>query len=350
VLYVAMTRAKEHLVLVGTTGESAVDQWRSRWNTHTGPMPADAILGARTMLDWIGPVAAAMQGAGKIEIEFIPHAGDEVAAWPDPQQLRPPVTPRQAAMSRLLPLDPPPPHDAAADAIIQRLTTPYAHAPFAALPASVAVSALTKEGRLAPGGDSPSLAGVVPFGRTLPIPRGVSTEPSATDVGSATHFVLQHLDFTRPCDAADVRDQIDQLLARRLLSPAMAAAVGVGAIAWLAASSVGQLLRRHAHRMRRELPVYFPLEPGELGMQAADALGLDRVMARGRVDVLVETDAGLEVVDYKTDQVTAETVAARAEFYEPQVKLYRRTVEAATGRVVANLHLVFLAARVIRSL
>ena len=45
VLYVAMTRAKEHLILVGTCGEEADEKWRGRWSDHRGSLPADAVLG-----------------------------------------------------------------------------------------------------------------------------------------------------------------------------------------------------------------------------------------------------------------------------------------------------------------
>src|SRR5262249_5440029 len=55
VLYVAMTRAREHLILVGTSGPEAVASWREQWAGHAGPVPAERVLGARSMLDWIGP-------------------------------------------------------------------------------------------------------------------------------------------------------------------------------------------------------------------------------------------------------------------------------------------------------
>jgi ATP-dependent exoDNAse (exonuclease V) beta subunit len=162
--------------------------------------------------------------------------------------------------------------------------------------------------------------------------------------------VLQHLDFTRPCDLDDVREQIAQLEQRRLISPVAATMVDAEAIAWFASTPVGQMLRTHGSRLRRELPVYFPLEA-----QAADGATLppadpmDRVMIRSRIDVLVETAAGLEVIDYKTDAITADMLDERAAFYEPQMKLYRDAVRGATGKDVAAVHLVFLAARVIKT-
>src|SRR5437870_13167856 len=61
VLYVAMTRAKEHLIGVGTCKPDAEEEWTARWSGHIGPIPADDVVGATCMLDWLGPVAAAMK-------------------------------------------------------------------------------------------------------------------------------------------------------------------------------------------------------------------------------------------------------------------------------------------------
>ena len=44
--------------------------------------------------------------------------------------------------------------------------------------------------------------------KPLELPRAVRIEfkPTAADIGSATHLVLQHLDFQRQCDIADLRN------------------------------------------------------------------------------------------------------------------------------------------------
>ena len=52
-LYVAMTRAKEHLVLVGTCPEEEMEKLLTRWKGHPGALPPDEFLHARSMLDWI---------------------------------------------------------------------------------------------------------------------------------------------------------------------------------------------------------------------------------------------------------------------------------------------------------
>jgi ATP-dependent helicase/nuclease subunit A len=68
-------------------------------------------------------------------------------------------------------------------------------------------------------------------------------------------------------------------------------------------------------------------------------------MVRSRADALVQSPRGLEVVDYKTDRVDEHTLAARVEYYRPQMDLYRRAIKAVAGKPVAAVHLVFLHAR-----
>ncbi|HEV2293270.1 MAG TPA: helicase-exonuclease AddAB subunit AddA [Tepidisphaeraceae bacterium] len=351
VLYVAMTRAREHLILIGTCRDSACQTWATRWAGHAGALPADVVLGACTMLDWLGPVAAATASLAEAPIHLTQHTADDVAAWPSPEDLRPRPSPRLQQLIALQPLDPPPPPNAQAEAIAQRLTFQRPHAPFADVAAAASVSDLSKHGRFARVG-CPSSRGLVAFDRVLPAPRiaSIDVTSTATDIGTAHHLVLQHLDFSRPCDPPDVHGQIARLVQRRLITPAVQQIVDAEAIAWFAATPLGRTLRKHASTLRRELPIYFPREPeAPDGSPLASADPMDRVMIRSRIDVLVEADAGLELVDYKTDAITTDALAARVDFYRPQMDLYRRAVSSATGRPVGVVHLVFLAAREVAS-
>ncbi len=81
ILYVATTRAREHLILVGTCGEKLPDQWTTRWKEHSGKLPTNEILGARTMLDWLGPVSVITQGLAQDVMRLTIHPAEEVMAW-----------------------------------------------------------------------------------------------------------------------------------------------------------------------------------------------------------------------------------------------------------------------------
>ena len=61
------------------------------------------------------------------------------------------------------------------------------------------------------------------------------------------------------------------------------------------------------------------------------------------MDCCFETDAGLTVVDFKTDHVrTAEEVAQRAEQYRPQLAAYSLALEKVLERPVVRRALYFL--------
>ena len=346
VLYVAMTRAREHLILVGTGKPDLPEKWARRWIGHEGPIPADEVLRGACMLDWLGPVAAAASQLSPRPIEIRTHTDEEMRARASRALQRQKPSERQQKLARLEPLDPAPPSNMDAERIRRRLTTPYHHRAFTRLAASQTVGSLTKTGRSAFAGEHVSREQIVRFGQELPAPRCVleSLSVSPLDVGATTHLVLQHLDFARPCTRDDVKQQIAQMVARKHVARGGAEVVDVDAIVWLASTELGRLLRDRSTALLRELPVFFPMQV------EPSSEPFDRVMVRGRIDVMVPTDDGIVLVDYKTDRVTHETIDARAEFYRPQVESYSRAIEGIVGVPVTAACLVFLSAREVISL
>ena len=346
VLYVAMTRAREHLILVGTCKPQQPEKWAQRWVGHEGALPSEEVLRGSCLLDWLGPVAAASSHVVPRPIQIRTHSEDEVREWVTPATHRPKLSERQQRLARLEPLGAAPLPNADAERIRRRLTDAYAHGALTKLAASRTVGSMTKLGRRAFAGDHVSRGEVVTFSEGLAAPKCVLEALSASpmEVGTATHLVLEHLDFARPCARDDVKQHIRDMVARKLLAPGEAEVVDVDAVAWLASSELGQLLRANARQLHRELPVFFPIAE----VDSDDPL--DRVMVRGRIDVMLVEPDGIVLVDYKTDRVTRDTIEARAAFYRPQVQSYSRAIEAIVGQRVKAVYLVFLAAREVISL
>src|SRR5205085_717041 len=110
-----------------------------------------------------------------------------------------------------------------------------------------------------------------------------------------------------------------ELLQRRLIAAASAKHVDLDAICWLISSPIGRLMRAHHNHARRELPVYLALPA-----PAVPACDLDRIMVRSRLDVLLKTPEGFQVIDYKTDRVVPEMLPARIKFYDQQMSIYHQ--------------------------
>jgi ATP-dependent helicase/nuclease subunit A len=340
VLYVAMTRAKEHLILAGTCAETAAEVWSALWSSHHGPLPADSIIGARSMLDWLGPVASCASGAAGEIMRIHPHDSAEVASWTaaPSEKLADGALER---LARLEPLDPAPAPHPLAEQVISRLSFVYPHQ---AMANQRAVRAMT---------ETHSSIKVFSHGAagssSLPLPRFLDSGSAARplEIGAATHLVLEHLDFPRAQTEADLSRQMDELVARRLLSAAHAAIVDRAAIAWFLRTPLGATLRENASRLLRELPLYLAAAP-EGASEIADPM--DQVMLRGRLDLLLVLPDHALLIDFKTDALAEHEVDARAEEYLQQLQHYRAALSKMLGAKPIRTSLVFLHARTIREM
>jgi ATP-dependent helicase/nuclease subunit A len=349
ILYVAMTRAKEHLILIGTAREKSIDAWSLL--ADQPKLPADAILSARTMLDWIFPGAAGLSEYYQLRR----YTSEEVASWPQ-ETARPPTDKRFDKLARLDPLIPAPPSDPDANQAIARLAYEYPHRGATLRPAAASVTRIVKHSDTAKHTDDFVTPIVIPAAEDalrrsllplLPLPRccAAATEVAGTDIGTATHIVLQHLDFASDISAppSAVPAQIDRLVARHILTEEQAKLIDHAAIEWFFTSELGQLFRKNYPHIRRELPLNFS--------QTIDgAAPLDCTMIRGRIDLLLISPEQLILADYKTDRVPPSEVSPRADLYAPQLKLYRTAIQEILGRKVTRTSLIFLHAREIRDM
>ena len=346
VLYVAMTRPREHLILIGTEKAGVADTWDA-WRDRRGPTPAGEVLAGRSMLDWVGPAAEQTNGVRPGSYARHVHTAAEVDAMADDLLASVRRRDQPSVLQDGLPLSDPPLPSPAVKQTVRRLRFEYdkTFRPLTREPAVTSVTAATKRGGLAPGGERPSRAGVVAFDGVLRPPRCVTPDRtlSPVDRGALTHAVLQRLDFTGDVSPTGVRAQVARLAERRFVRGDDAAQADVDAVAWFAATELGRRLRE-ADDLRREFEIVYPAPP----LNAADGPELggdDRVMVRGRIDALLVDYDGLVLIDYKTDQVTKETLPARIDFYRPQLAAYRDHLRQITGRPVKETWLVFTTPR-----
>ncbi len=139
-------------------------------------------------------------------------------------------------------------------------------------------------------------------------------------IGSATHAVLQMVDLADPAD-------LDVHVHQQCAIEAIPGHEGV--VALLARSALGSeaVALAVAHRHHKELFVAAPV--GE------------RVI-EGYVDLLVDTPDGLVVIDYKTDTANTEAeIDAKLATYELQAASYAVALETVTGRTVVECRFVF---------
>ena len=139
--------------------------------------------------------------------------------------------------------------------------------------------------------------------------------------GNAMHAFLQYVDFSR-CESSDeIQAQVGELTERGLLEQEMSEHIDCGAIAAFFATDLGRKLK--TGKVLREFK-FSILDDGE---GYGEGLTGEQVLLQGVVDcALIEQD-GVTVLDFKTDRVTSETLSAAAERYRTQVQAYARAME-----------------------
>lgn len=176
----------------------------------------------------------------------------------------------------------------------------------------------------------PSALSATALAKVVKEEAGVPEEPwrrgrAGTGLGRAVHAVLQTIDLVTGQGLEDTARA--QAAAEGI--PDRAAQVARLARVALESDTVRRAVA--AARWWREVPVAAPV--GETVLE-------------GFIDLLFEEEDALVVVDYKTDVLeTAEEIAERTGHYRIQAGAYALTVQAATGRPVREVVLLFLQPR-----
>ncbi len=356
VLYVALTRAREHLMLVGRMKLERVEACRAA--ARPGRRPTRLQLEtANCPLDWLLPAVSAVP-AGAIRWpgeDATPNPLFEVHAYPRAATDRwalPSMVHEQRAepLRALANLDPLPPAEPIASAesvgpIFAAIDAVYDGLELTTLPARVAASELKRRWDVLSDVDErlhPRRPPAIP--RTPPFlaPEAADT---ATARGMATHRFLQLVDLRRPCDADDLQRQRQALIDAGRLTADEAGLVSLDDAAWFFATDLGRRVRDRADRVQREVAFVSRVPPERYDPAVAAREPRDVVLVRGMVDVLLTDEAGLEIIDYKTDRVEPAACAERAASYTEQIKVYADAMHAIHRRPVAAAWLVFLHAR-----
>jgi ATP-dependent helicase/nuclease subunit A len=335
VLYTALTRAQECLILSAAGKRDMPDALRREWAGHLGPLPEYVLGAARSPADWVFPAAAC--GGPGMPVCAVHEAGCPATAAPAGR------TPAAAAnglaerLARGEAIEDAPelPPDSDGAELLRQLQRSYPYARLAIIPAHRSVTELRAE--------------VARVDAPLFRPRFLSegpAPPTAAEIGTAVHAVLEHVDLTGSCDERAIRAVIDRLIGEGRLPTAAASAIRVDWLVRFYEGSAGRFLREHASTTAREVPITFALKvgelPGELPAGLSDAEREETVLVRGVIDALVEFDGGFRLLDYKTDDTTGKDLAEKEAEYRPQLDLYRRAVEAIHGKPVRRATLCFL--------
>lgn len=224
--------------------------------------------------------------------------------------------------------------EAAELALCERLQKPYAHENLAGLFVKTTVSELKKEGMQEEAAEGIELfpeEEVVPY-----LPQFVREQEetvSGTTRGSAYHRLLEIFPFERQetWTAAKIRTVIEECKTDRRLSEEYAAAINVYKIrAFLQTPLAARMAKAaRSNRLHREQPFVLGLSANRLNTDFPED---ETVLIQGIIDVYLEEEDGIVLADYKTDLVKdPKELILR---YRVQLDYYEEALVRLTGKCV----------------
>ncbi len=314
ILYVAMTRAREKLILIDC--RKGMEKKLRDLTAMTGmPVPPEAVADADSPGEWVllsllhTTQAAALHGMAGVRPEVLTQAPDSwsIRLWHENGEAS--GTAVEDAEEAGVPRDFTEPDRAALDFV-------YPHAAVTTVPTKITATQL--KGReldqeVAGGAGTVRRPSEPEKPRFLQEIHGLS----AAERGTAIHLVMQYLPMDTAAEEQSVAAQVQALEQRRLLTPAQAEAVDKRAVAAFLRSPLADRIRG-AEQVWREYR-FALLMPAERYAGGAEG---EEMLLQGVADCVFRKDGALTVVDFKTDRVTAEEAPARAEIYRGQLQAY----------------------------
>ena len=168
--------------------------------------------------------------------------------------------------------------------------------------------------------------------------RGEERELTATQRGTALHLAMQYLEPDGDRSLAGIRVELERLVREQYLTPTQGDAVDAERLAAFFASPLGKAMAA-ADSCRKEFKFSVLVPAREYYPNA----GEEEVLLQGVIDAWFEDASGITVVDFKSDRVMPGGERQKAESYRPQLEAYGRALSDILGRPVARMVLWFFA-------
>ncbi len=336
VLYVAMTRAKEKLILSGYLKDTK--EFKEKEFSFF------ELLSAKSYLDWVLPAMLNRMGSEKLWNECsscMESAGMAITIYTKDELLREELTKQlftHKDKEELLAIKPENTYDSnSKEEIKTRFNYTYPYLQDAGIKVKMTVSELKKLGQDQDEELSLKLYQAEPSEAVATIPtflKKAEEVTSGTDRGTLYHRVLELIDLTRIRTKTDLQEELQQLINGNKLQEEDIKKLKQDYIFGFAISRVADRMRK-----AQSLGVLYKEQQFVMGIKASEVLketeSEELILIQGIIDVYFEEEDGLVLLDYKSDLVTEESQLIRR--YHTQLSYYKRALEQMLNRRVKEM-------------
>lgn len=343
ILYVALTRAREKLILTASKKQQYCQNLIARCTSLGNEPPRDFQLkSARSHLDWLLYALANQKNIRSLfdldssdgncddsfTAELIPRPGlDEIASLI--------LSKRKSRTETGTPPLPPEQLEEMIANITASLNFRYPFTDTTALPAKTSVSRLTHLDDQFASLDLTDALNRLP--KTLLDDRSAEETTQAKIIGTAVHLIIRNLDLKKQIDLASIREVAQRLIEQNLIPSHALQHLDFDAILKFFQSDLGKLALAPENTVFREWPFTLAVDTAQLAATSAP----DTIIVQGIIDMIIQTPAGLIVIDFKTDSVGPENLTEHAKRYHTQMHYYAKAAQSILAKPLKDLYLYF---------
>ncbi|NLM10207.1 MAG: helicase-exonuclease AddAB subunit AddA [Clostridiaceae bacterium] len=352
VLYVAMTRAREKLIITGSVADidKAVSKWAENSYGEGKKIFSSSVLKCSSYADWIGATLLKhnpdfLKDHKNTAYVYTPcndKAEDSckwlIRVWNKKDMLNSDPLVEDNENNFLCWLNDIPEeteYTEYRDEIENRLNWEYPYIKLGRVPAKVTVTELKRRFEAEVLEEVGRLPVQVPALIKKPLFLEKRKGLSPAEKGTVLHFVMQHLDFKN----ADIKGQIEEMIKNDLLTEQQAETVKAEKIALFLKSELGKRMLA-SNNVQREIPFNIEIPCHELYLEMVEEkYQNETILLQGVIDCYFEEADGLVLIDYKTDYVPFGESNVIIERYRVQIEYYAKTLAILTGKKVKERYI-----------
>ena len=341
VLYVALTRAKEKLILTGTTKdlEKSLGKWAQAAETKKRTLPLFRLRRAKSYFDWVMPAYLRHPFC-----EVVPADGNtdhrfekEDSVWALSILTRDTVLKPVDVEQKLAEeqkeyfsgLETPEEMTKSREDVFRILSWQYPYGKESKLPAKLSISEIKRKYQEEMSGELQTVP------KIIRLPEKQETKGlTGAQIGTAMHTVLEECDLRREYDTESLESLISELVQKGRLTEEEAKAVRRRELLQFFRSKLAQRLRA-ADTIETERTFSLLMQPKELfyGKEYADVT--DTILVNGIIDCYFIENNQVILLDYKSDRIhDEEELKGR---YRIQLQLYKIALERSLGLPVGEM-------------
>lgn len=362
ILYVALTRAKEKLYLIGSLkdSQSTLEKWSGVCGNPNWLLSNFERASANSYLDWVGPSLVRHPNCTEVLVpnknlhpdvdqQILSHSSSWEVYLLKPEEVSVQTEEEKIESDHELEwvLDGQPAEITSdfADQINKTLSWHYPFYDSVRYRSKQSVSELKRQKEIADQDGSTEI--ISQFKKPL-LKRPLfmqEKQMSPAEKGTAMHSVMQHLDLKKPITISSIREQVNRMFEKELLTKEQAEVIEPELIFQFFETELGKRLTK-AKKINREIPFTFALSANEVYHEWNDPE--EKVFIQGVIDCLFEDDNGTVLLDYKTDRISdrfrggfSEAKPILESRYRIQMKLYQKAIEQILGHSIDETFLYF---------